>query len=471
MLARIDVPVLVREYVDLERLAALLDVDAVVARVDLDAVVDRVDIDAVVDRVDIDAILDRVDLDAVAARLDLDRMVAKVDVAGVIDRVDLDAVVARVDLDRAVERVDLDAVVDRVDLDHAVDRVDVDRVIARMDLAGLARYVVGEIDLPGLLRASTGSVTDEMVRSVRDQGADADRAVERMVDRLLHRQARRTATTADTDPDRPGSAGWTTGGRAPIPDSAYPWHDAPSPETVAAGPRASSRGTRAGLITRSLANIADVVVVVLLVVGGYVAVAATRFLLGPTTFRFPAPSLAILLLVGLCLQAVYFAVTWAVVGGTYGDRLLGLRVADDRGAAWAGRGASRGPSCARSSRSGCSGCWSAARTARCRTCCCAPPSSTTDESFIRPSGTMPPAPRRVDAAFGCDRGRLAMTTITPPRNDFTTLDRLIAGALEDLRSARAAATVPAAARTSTGDCAPRSTWTRCSVCRHVASRR
>ena len=33
-----------------------------------------------------------------------------------------------------------------------------------------------------------------------------------------------------------------------------------------------------------------------------------------------------------------------------------------------------------------------------------------------------------------------MTTITPPRNEFTTLDRLIAGALEDLRSARAAAT-------------------------------
>ena len=28
---------------------------------------------------------------------------------------------------------------------------------------------------------------------------------------------------------------------------------------------------------------------------------------------------------------MYFAVTWGVVGGTYGDRLLGLRVTDDRG--------------------------------------------------------------------------------------------------------------------------------------------
>ena len=174
VLARLDVPALVREYVDLDRLAAMLDVDAVVARVDLDAVMERVDLDAV---------MDRVDLDAVVARLDLDRIVDKVDVSRVIDKVDLDAIVARVDLDGAV---------DRVDLDRAVDRVDIDRVLSRTDLAGLARYVVAEIDLPGLLRASTGSVTTEVVRSVRDQGADADRAVERVVDRLLRRQARHT---------------------------------------------------------------------------------------------------------------------------------------------------------------------------------------------------------------------------------------------------------------------------------------
>ena len=55
------------------------------------------------------------------------------------------------------------------------------------------------------------------------------------------------------------------------------------------------------------------------------------FLLGPRTFTFPAPSPSTLLLLGLCLQAAYFAVTWVEVGCTYGDRLLGLRVADDRG--------------------------------------------------------------------------------------------------------------------------------------------
>jgi hypothetical protein len=237
VLSRLDIPSLVRDFVPLDRLAALLDVDAVVARVDIDAVIDRVDLDAiaarldldavaarlnldvlvdkvdvarVVDRVDLDAIVARVDLDAVVDRVDLDRAVNRVDLDAVVDRVDLDravnrvdldAVVDRVDLDRAVNRVDLDAVVDRVDLDRAVDRVDVDRVIARTDVAGLARYVVEEIDLPGLLRVSTGSVTAEMVRGVRDEGVDADRAVERVVDRLLHRSARRTATgLADRPP-------------------------------------------------------------------------------------------------------------------------------------------------------------------------------------------------------------------------------------------------------------------------------
>jgi uncharacterized RDD family membrane protein YckC len=93
----------------------------------------------------------------------------------------------------------------------------------------------------------------------------------------------------------------------------------------------SVAGIRAGIVTRAIANSVDVLVVVLVVAGAYVAVAAARFLLNPATFRFPTPAAATLLLVGLGIQAVYFAVTWAVVGGTYGDRLLGLRVCDDTG--------------------------------------------------------------------------------------------------------------------------------------------
>jgi uncharacterized RDD family membrane protein YckC len=114
------------------------------------------------------------------------------------------------------------------------------------------------------------------------------------------------------------------------PRTPYPWHDIAPPVTATVGSRIT-RGSRAGMVTRSLANIVDVLVVLLALGGVYVAVAAARFLLGPATFRFPLPSTALVLLLGLCIQAVYFAITWAVVGGTYGDRLLGLRVTDDRG--------------------------------------------------------------------------------------------------------------------------------------------
>jgi hypothetical protein len=135
------------------------------------------------------------------SRLDVPALVRQfVDLDTIVDRVDLDRAVDRVDIARILDRIDLDDIVARVNLDRAVDRVDLDRVIDRADVIGLVRYVIREIDLPALLRSSTGSVTSEMVRSVRDQGADADRAVERVVDRfLLRRRSRRGAEGADDD--------------------------------------------------------------------------------------------------------------------------------------------------------------------------------------------------------------------------------------------------------------------------------
>jgi uncharacterized RDD family membrane protein YckC len=122
----------------------------------------------------------------------------------------------------------------------------------------------------------------------------------------------------------------------------YPWHGPSRPADGGATERASVRGRRAGVVTRCLANVVDALVVLLLLAGGYAVVAASRFLLSPTTFRFPTPSLALLIVVGLGLLAGYFAVTWAAVGRTYGDGLLGLRVVDD-----AGRRLHWGRACAR----------------------------------------------------------------------------------------------------------------------------
>ena len=185
----IDLTDIVRTNVDVDAIVEDVDIDAIVARVDLDAIVDRIDIDAIVDRVDIDAIVAGVDLDAI------------------VDRIDIDAIAAR---------IDIDAILDRVDVNAVVGRADMDAIIARIDLIGLAEFVVEGIDLPGIIRSSTGSMASEGIREVRRQGITADERVAHLVDRLLRRPDRSPGSTnhvpaalpsapADDDRSQPAS--------------------------------------------------------------------------------------------------------------------------------------------------------------------------------------------------------------------------------------------------------------------------
>jgi uncharacterized RDD family membrane protein YckC len=80
-----------------------------------------------------------------------------------------------------------------------------------------------------------------------------------------------------------------------------------------------------------IASVLDALVVVLLVTAGWAVVACARFLVRPTHFSLPSPGARAVLFVALGVLAAYLAVTWAVAGGTYGDRLLGLRVVDRHG--------------------------------------------------------------------------------------------------------------------------------------------
>ena len=135
MLARVDLGVVLREVVrDLDERS----IELVLSRVDVDAVAERLDVDAVAQRLDVDVVLDRMDLTSV-----------------VLTRVDL----------------------------HAL----VDAVLAQMDLIGLAEQVIDGVDLPEIIRESTGSMASETVRGARMQGIEADQAVGRAMDRLLLR--------------------------------------------------------------------------------------------------------------------------------------------------------------------------------------------------------------------------------------------------------------------------------------------
>jgi hypothetical protein len=195
---------------DLNRIIAAVVppvVDQVLNSLDLTALVqERVDIDTLVSAVDIAAIVDRLDIDAIVRQVDIDAIVRQVDIAAIVDRVDIDAIAKRIDLDAIVERIDIDAIVNRIDLDAIVDR---------MDIVGLAEEIVNGIDLPEIIRESTGTMASEVVRDARMQSIGADVAIARLVDRIIRRRrARRT--------DAPGEPESRTGANPPEPSEPEP---------------------------------------------------------------------------------------------------------------------------------------------------------------------------------------------------------------------------------------------------------
>ena len=86
-----------------------------------------------------------------------------------------------------VERVDLDAAAARLDADRVVARVDLDAVVARLDLVGIAQTVIDAIDLPEIVRESTGALSSDAVRAVRVETRRADDRIAGVFDRLLRR--------------------------------------------------------------------------------------------------------------------------------------------------------------------------------------------------------------------------------------------------------------------------------------------
>lgn len=170
-----------------DAIARLLDLLVPVVAVE---VLKRLDLTSVVKQyVDVDAIVAGVDLNAAAAQLDVNAVATRLDVLAVVDRIDLTTLVE--------QRVDLNAIVAGVDIDAIAARIDIDAIIDRLDLGAIAEEVIAAIDLPEIIRESTGSMASETVRGARMQGIVADEAVGRAVDRLLLRRGRRRTQAPD----------------------------------------------------------------------------------------------------------------------------------------------------------------------------------------------------------------------------------------------------------------------------------
>ena len=88
----------------------------------------------------------------------------------------------------------MDGVAAGLDVDAVVARVDFDAALAHIDIVRIAREVIDALDLPEIIRQSTGTLTSDTVRSVRSEAMHADDIVAGVVDRLLRRSRGRTAT-------------------------------------------------------------------------------------------------------------------------------------------------------------------------------------------------------------------------------------------------------------------------------------
>ena len=95
---------------------------------------------------------------------------------------------------KAVLSLIVAAVLDELDLTAIIrDKLEaeaIDAVIARIDLVALADQVIDGVDLPAIIRASTTTVTADVMTDVRSQGERADDAVAGFVDRMLGRRER-----------------------------------------------------------------------------------------------------------------------------------------------------------------------------------------------------------------------------------------------------------------------------------------
>ena len=96
------------------------------------------------------------------------------------------------------------------------------------------------------------------------------------------------------------------------------------PSPAASGPHIV--GGTAGVVSRGLSAVVDAAVVAVLVAAAYAIQAAVVFLYDPRGFVVPDTSLSWFIDVGLAVAFGYLTLSWAVIGGTRGDLVMGLRV-------------------------------------------------------------------------------------------------------------------------------------------------
>jgi uncharacterized RDD family membrane protein YckC len=91
------------------------------------------------------------------------------------------------------------------------------------------------------------------------------------------------------------------------------------------------QGRPAGLVTRTAAGVVDLLVVLALLIGAYLAVNAFLFVINPRHFHLLAVSAVFSRTASLVVLTLYLSAAWAITGKTFGGQVMGLRVVSSSG--------------------------------------------------------------------------------------------------------------------------------------------
>src|ERR1700742_540138 len=65
-----------------------------------------------------------------------------------------------------LDRLDMtQLVIDHISVERIVDSIDIDELLTRMNVTGIVKQIVADVDLPGIIRNSTGVIASDSVAS------------------------------------------------------------------------------------------------------------------------------------------------------------------------------------------------------------------------------------------------------------------------------------------------------------------
>jgi uncharacterized RDD family membrane protein YckC len=91
------------------------------------------------------------------------------------------------------------------------------------------------------------------------------------------------------------------------------------------------QGLEAGLVTRGIAGVLDVVVAVVATVLLYLGIAGAKLVIRPRSFHFPELPFLLGLSGVLTILVLYLTAAWTLSGRSYGAHVMGIRILGRRG--------------------------------------------------------------------------------------------------------------------------------------------